>query len=254
MNRVETCRKRSAVMVEAMVMPSSRVTRLASSFWAASESFFRTPHSRTRLPNIRKPIRATAVGANMPVRTVTRMGKRIRVVREIFFWLPSMRISRSRLAGQQLDHRRLDDGHQRHVGVGRHRDRAQQVAGEAAGHVDGGRAVGRADDADGRGFLQAEAEQGGGHHGEEDAELGGGAEEQQHGLAEQRAEVDHGADGDEDQQREDLGQDAGAEEHGERPDDLLAALDLVEDRGVGDVDQDGAEADGQQQRRFVFLS
>ena len=39
----------------------------------------RQPHSRSRLPNMRKPTRATLAGATSPAMTVTRMGNRILV-------------------------------------------------------------------------------------------------------------------------------------------------------------------------------
>ena len=54
--------------------------RFASTFCAVSDSEFNTPHSRIRLPNIRKPTSATAFGAKMPVMIVMTMGKRMRVV------------------------------------------------------------------------------------------------------------------------------------------------------------------------------
>ena len=59
-------------------MPSSRVIRLASSFWAVWEREVSTPHSRIRLPNMRKPTSATEEGATRPAMTETTMGKRMR--------------------------------------------------------------------------------------------------------------------------------------------------------------------------------
>ena len=53
----------SARMEKAMVMPSSSVMRLAKSFCAVSDRRLSTPHSRMRLPNIRKPTRETEAGA-----------------------------------------------------------------------------------------------------------------------------------------------------------------------------------------------
>ena len=70
----------SARMEKAMVMPSSSVMRLAKSFWAVSDRRLSTPHSRMRLPNIRKPTRETEAGATRPATKVTMMGNRMRVV------------------------------------------------------------------------------------------------------------------------------------------------------------------------------
>ena len=78
--RVWGARNLSACIWLAMVMPKKMVMRLASTFWAVSEREFSTPHSRSRLPNIRKPTSATLRGATSPARTVTTMGKRMRVV------------------------------------------------------------------------------------------------------------------------------------------------------------------------------
>ena len=63
-------------------MPSTRVIRLASSFWALAERLPNTPHSRIRLPNMRKPISSALLGAMVPATTVTKMGNKIRVVPE----------------------------------------------------------------------------------------------------------------------------------------------------------------------------
>ena len=59
-------------------MPSSRVIRLASSFCAVWDRLESTPHSRIRLPNIRKPTRATEEGATRPAMTETTMGNMMR--------------------------------------------------------------------------------------------------------------------------------------------------------------------------------
>ena len=71
----------SAFMEKEMVRPNSRVIRLARSFWAVLHRVGSTPHSRIRLPNIRKPTSATDAGATSPAITVTRMGNRIRIRR-----------------------------------------------------------------------------------------------------------------------------------------------------------------------------
>ena len=55
--------------------------------------------------------------------------------------------------GHQLDCKRLDNGHQGHVGVGGHRDWAHVVGAQHLGNQDGGGAVRRADDSDGSRIL-----------------------------------------------------------------------------------------------------
>jgi hypothetical protein len=101
---------------------------------------------------------------------------------------------------EQLDDRGLNDRHERHVRIGGHRDRREQVCREPIGDDDGGRSIRGADDADGCGFLEIETEHGGQAHGEEDAELRRRPEEEHLGVLEQGREVDHRPDGDEDEQ------------------------------------------------------
>jgi len=80
MSRVSNRTKASARMLKEMVMPSSSVMRLAREVCAVSERLPSTPHSRSRLPNIRNPTRETDAGEIRPTRKVTIMGNRIRVV------------------------------------------------------------------------------------------------------------------------------------------------------------------------------
>ncbi len=147
--------------------------------------------------------------------------------------------------GQQLDDGRLDDGHQRHVGVGRDHDGAQILRAQRLRHHDGGGAVRRADDGDGGRVLEVK-EHGGHAQREEDAKLRRRAKQHQLGVGQQRAKVDHRADADEQDQREELVGDAGVEQRGQR----ALGADQV---GVGNVDQDRAKADGQQQRWLHVL-
>ena len=72
-------------MRTAMVRPRKSVIRLASTFCAVSDREFSTPHSRIRLPNIKKPISEAALGAISAAMTVMMMGKRMRVRRETSF-------------------------------------------------------------------------------------------------------------------------------------------------------------------------
>ena len=79
---VSTLKKYSACIFVAIVIPRKIVTRLASTFCAVSERLSSTPHSRIRLPNIKKPTSATLRGATNPAMTVMMIGKRMRVVFE----------------------------------------------------------------------------------------------------------------------------------------------------------------------------
>ena len=79
MSKVSGRTNLSAVICPATVSPSSRVMRFASTFWAVSLREFSTPHSRSRLPNIKKPTSATLAGATRPATTVTTTGNRILV-------------------------------------------------------------------------------------------------------------------------------------------------------------------------------
>ena len=151
--------------------------------------------------------------------------------------------------GQQANDRRLDDGHERHVGIGRHHDCADVFRIEEVGHEYGGGAVRRADDGDGGRVLQVKAQKGRQAEREEYAELRRRAEDHQLRIGQKRRKVDHCADADEQKQREQLVGDARAEEH---IDD--AGLCALSDRaGERQVDQNRAEAHGQQQRRLHVL-
>ena len=67
----------SALILKEMVIPKSSVIKLASSFCAVLDRLFNTPHSLTRLPNIRKPTSATDDGEMKPTMMVTMMGNAI---------------------------------------------------------------------------------------------------------------------------------------------------------------------------------
>ncbi len=92
---VPPVRNWSACILVAMVMPRKMVMRFASTFCAVSDRLFSTPHSRSRLPNIKKPTNATLRGATRPAIAVTTMGNRMRTVRLISFASYGMRIIRS---------------------------------------------------------------------------------------------------------------------------------------------------------------
>ena len=94
---IRVCRfkKYSACILDATVSPSSRVMRFASTFCAVSDRLSSTPHSRMRLPNIKKPTSATLRGTNSPATMVIMMGNRIFAVLLTCFSAYGMRIRRS---------------------------------------------------------------------------------------------------------------------------------------------------------------
>ena len=116
-----------------------------------------TPDSFIRLPIIRQPTRMAASGNVSETMMVTMMGKRIFSVLET--------LARCRhddltllFGGQEPHDGRLDDRHQGHVTVGRHRNGTQQMGRQTGGDKDGRGTVGTADDADGGSFLVGEAQ------------------------------------------------------------------------------------------------
>ena len=98
-----------------------------------------------------------------------------------------------RRGGQQLHHRGLNHGNQRHVGVGRHGDGAQQMGSQLRGEEDGGGAVGAADDTDGSALGAGEAQENRAEESGEHAQLSGSAQQQALGVGQQGAKVSHGA-------------------------------------------------------------
>ena len=159
------------------------------------------------------------------------------------------------LSRKGLDDRRLDERDERHVCVGRYRNRPQQVRREARRNVYRGRAVGGSDDAyRGRLIYIVVEDEVGDPHGEEDTGLRREAEEEDLRVREQRREVAHGSDRDEYQQREYLRRYAEVEEHLQSAVHDAAAFDyLVERRGKRKVDEYRAEAHRQQQVRLKVL-
>ena len=113
-----------------------------------------TPDSLSRLPSISMAIRGAAEGSRSETNTVTMIGKQTFSVLETGAQLGHDDLALL-LGGQQLHDGRLDDGHQRHVGIRRNRDRPQQLRRQLGGDEDGGRAVRAADDADGGRLLPA---------------------------------------------------------------------------------------------------
>lgn len=113
----------------------------------------------------------------------------------------------------------------------------------------------RPDDSDGCGILQIKAHQCGGADGKENTKLGGSAEKEHNGLGEKGTEINHGSDTDKQQNRERFG---GLNPYVEQPfNDAVNLSDaghgLVDDAGQRKIDENGAEAHGQKQRRLVLL-
>ena len=159
------------------------------------------------------------------------------------------------LRGNKLDGEGLYDGHQRHVGISGNRDRSHVIGAEHLGNQNGGRAVSSADDTDGGSVLQIKSQESGGADREENAELSGGSEQEHNRLGKQRAEVNHGSDTDEQKDRHRL---RGFDSHVEQPfDNAVYFADtghgLVDHARQGKIDQNGAEAHRQKQRRLIFL-
>ena len=92
---VSTRKNSAAVICAVIVMPRIRVIKLDSTFCAASERLFNTPHSRSRLPNIKKPMSAAERLDTMPATAVMRTGNRILVVFETEPGVYAMRMRRS---------------------------------------------------------------------------------------------------------------------------------------------------------------
>ena len=113
-------------------------------------------------------------------------------------------------------------------------------------HVDGGRTVAGADDADGHRVQLVKAEQQRQADGEKNAELPGRAEQEDLRVLQQGAEVRHGADADEDEQGEKL---VGDPHVVDDPEEAMF-LHQPRQRNVG---QDGTEADRHQQQGFDVL-
>src|SRR5699024_9776614 len=124
------------------------------------------------------------------------------------------------------------------------------VGAQGLGHQDGGGAVRGADDADGGGVLQVEAQQNRDDDGQEDTSLSGGAAQEQLGVGQQGSKVDHGADAGEQQDGHGLtGLDADFKQPLNDTGGLTQRLTvLIDNTGQGQVDQNGAEAHGHQQR------
>ena len=95
--------------------------------------------------------------------------------------------------GKQIHNGGLNHGNQRHVRVSCHGNSTQQTGGKLGGKENGGRAVCTADDADRGGFTAGKAQGNRTEERHKHAHLGGSAQQQALGIAQQRAKVRHGA-------------------------------------------------------------
>ena len=143
---------------------------------------------------------------------------------------------------QQADDGRLDDGYQRHIGIGSDGDRADVAALQGVCHDNGCWAVRRADDGDGGGVADVKAAEARNEKCEKYAKLRRRAEDHQLGVRQQRTEIDHCTDADKQYEREQL---------------ICNALFIqkMQDLEVRarQIHQDRAEADRQQQRGLHIL-
>ena len=107
------------------------------------------------------------------------------------------------MRGEQLDNRRLNHRHERHVTIRGDGHCAEQVRCEFGSEVNGGRAVRAADDADGGRLIQLEIKNViGAQRGEENADLSGCPKQESDRAAEQRAKVGQGSNAHENNRRE----------------------------------------------------
>lgn len=151
-----------------------------------------------------------------------------------------------RLRGEQLDHRRLDEGDEGHVAVGRHSYCPQDLGREFHGEVDARGAVRSSDDGDGGRFLDGEAHEHGAEEGDEDAELRCRAEEKGDGVGKQGREVRQGSYAHED--------DDGVDFVFRAEEDVPEKAAVVHDPREGKVDEQAAESYGNEEQGFESLA
>ena len=151
-----------------------------------------------------------------------------------------------RLRREELHDGRLNERHERHVGVCCDSDRPQEIRRELRRQIDGRRSIGAADDADGGGFLDGEAEDHGKTEGYEDADLRRRSQEERVRIGNQRTEVRHRADAEEDQRRKDFVGDAEV--------DRLHDVHLFsEEARLRKIRQDTAKSDRAEEQRLELL-
>ena len=148
----------------------------------------------------------------------------------------------------------LNDGNQRHIRIGDDHNGAEIIGSQLYGDENGRGPVRRADDGDGRRVVERESDDRRENQGDENSELRRAAQDKELGIGKQRPEIDHGPDADEQQDGHGFaGFNANAEEGS---DDAQALLPFAaaDDRGKGNVDENGTEAHRQKKSGLhVFL-
>lgn len=190
---VRVSRNCSAVMTAPIEIPNMIVTMLASSFCAHLESRSTTCDSRSRLPNISMPMSEAAFGTSSPATIDTIIGKSILVrCSRAEMQIVHADLAPIRGCRQKANHRRLNDRHERHIRISGHRNRTEEVRGKAIGHHDGRRSVCGTNNTDRGRFLQCEPQIGREAQCEEDAELSGRPRTAAHlQISQERSEIDH---------------------------------------------------------------
>ncbi|VTR64488.1 hypothetical protein DESC_190105 [Desulfosarcina cetonica] len=146
---------------------------------------------------------------------------------------------------------RLDEWHHGHVGIGRQGVGTEQLRGQLGGQVDGRGPVGATDDGHGCRLLEGESQKKGSQVGDEDPQLGAGADNEGFGIGDHGAEVGHGPQAEEDHRRNDFPFDA---VFVKGPDQLgVAVFGKPHQRHQGKIDQEDAESDGYQKQGFILL-
>ena len=105
------------------------------------------------------------------------------------------------LGGEQLHDRRLDNGHECHIGVSRYGNGAHEVRCKFRRKEDSRRAVGTTDNSDSTGLVGSKAEGKSNHISAEDAELSGSTDEHKFRIGNKRREVGHRTNTEEDERR-----------------------------------------------------
>ena len=157
------------------------------------------------------------------------------------------------MGSQRPNDRRLDDRHQCHVGICRHHNGTLILGAQHLRNEDGGRAIRRTDDRDGSRVIGSK-EHRSRTEGQKDTKLRRRAKNHQLGIGKHRPKVDHRANADKQDQREQLIGNAGIEQCSQSTlCHLPVRTHLVDSAGKRNIDQNGAKAQRQQQRRLHVL-
>ena len=149
------------------------------------------------------------------------------------------------LGGEELHDRRLNQGHQGHVGVSCYGYSTPKVRSQFRSQVNGGRAISATDDTDGSCFLHIEAQEHSAGQCYEYADLGSCT--QKHGLrvSDEGTKVGHGTYAHENQRRENFVFNTKSNSHHN--------AHIGFKTGIREVSHNIAKSDRHQQKRFVFF-